>query len=182
MDSVEIIEFNGFKYRRMPNGYYNAENWKDGPTMLHRAVWEHHNGPIPDGWHVHHVDFDHTNNDITNLLAMPAEEHLSLHAKHGQWVGSEANIEQLKKAGELAKAWHSSPEGLAWHSENSKRAWERRAWVPVKCQEPDCDREFDTPYPTRAKYCCGACKERSRRRAAGLPLGKRRKHGNDKAV
>lgn len=172
-----FIVFNGYKYRLMPNGYYNAENWSCGEhSQLHRAIWAYHNGPIPEGWHVHHKDLDHTNNEPSNLQAMPEAEHQALHAKISSWIGSDANIRQLLDAREKAKEWHASEEGKVWHSEHSKRIWENRKWVPVTCQEPDCGREFLTPYPTRAKYCRGACKERSNRRSKGLPIIKRRKH------
>lgn len=47
----------------------------------HRYVWEQANGPIPDGWEVHHVDLDRFNNDLSNLQAMPAADHRALHAR-----------------------------------------------------------------------------------------------------
>lgn len=57
----------------------------DGKTVsIHRHVWEEANGPIPDGWHVHHIDHDPLNNDLSNLVAMPAEEHRAHHARMAQ--------------------------------------------------------------------------------------------------
>ncbi|WP_455637195.1 HNH endonuclease signature motif containing protein [Parabacteroides sp.] len=44
---------------------------------------------IIDGWHylkpkieVHHIDFNHNNNDITNLIPLTKSEHISLHNKY----------------------------------------------------------------------------------------------------
>ena len=77
----------------------------------------------------------------------------------------------LEKAREAAKAWHASPEGLAWHSENGKRAWENRALRTVQCHE--CGRDFETPFPTRAKFCHLNCRQTAVRRKAGKNVGTR---------
>lgn len=37
---------------------------------------------LRDGIEVHHIDFNHTNNDISNLLPMTKSEHVSLHNRH----------------------------------------------------------------------------------------------------
>lgn len=44
-----------------------------------RKVWERNVGPIPIGWHVHHVDGDHTNNSLDNLRLMDPSSHAKLH-------------------------------------------------------------------------------------------------------
>lgn len=47
--------------------------------LEHRVVWRAHNGRIPSGWVVHHIDEVKTNNDISNLVAMPSQLHDHLH-------------------------------------------------------------------------------------------------------
>jgi hypothetical protein len=48
------------------NGYKQFEH--QGRTyMLHRAIWEFHNGPIPHGAQIDHIDRDPLNNHIENL-------------------------------------------------------------------------------------------------------------------
>ena len=47
--------------------------------LLHRSTWEHHFGAIPRGWEVHHCDQDKHNNDISNLVALPAKLHRAVH-------------------------------------------------------------------------------------------------------
>lgn len=37
---------------------------------------------LKDGIEVHHIDFNHNNNDISNLRPMPKGEHISLHNKY----------------------------------------------------------------------------------------------------
>lgn len=72
------VTWNGSKWSLRDNGYYGRTT--GDRDMMHRAVWEHHVGPIPDGWDVHHKDRDRTNNDIANLECLPKDEHTRLHA------------------------------------------------------------------------------------------------------
>jgi hypothetical protein len=52
-------------------------------------VWEHHNGPIPAGFEVHHKDENKANNDISNLDLMTAVDHAARHGFGGnQYVPS----------------------------------------------------------------------------------------------
>lgn len=55
-------------------GYYRINGGKYRKQYLHRAVWEIVAGKkLPDGWHVHHQDFDKTHCCPENLIAMPPE-------------------------------------------------------------------------------------------------------------
>lgn len=48
--------------------------------MNYRKLYEKHYGiKIPPEYDVHHIDFDHHNNDINNLLLLPRELHQRLH-------------------------------------------------------------------------------------------------------
>jgi hypothetical protein len=49
---------------------------------LHRYIWEELNGNIPEGYVIHHIDFDKENNCIDNLQCMTREEHTALHHQH----------------------------------------------------------------------------------------------------
>ena len=59
--STTAQRFDGVTY------YLCGEYFQRKGRRLHRAVWEHHNGKIPNGYHVHHKDGDRNNNDISNL-------------------------------------------------------------------------------------------------------------------
>lgn len=73
-------EFNNKKYTKNNFGYYRKT---DGDRQLmHRDVWEFYNGPIPEGWDVHHKDEKKSNNDIDNLECLPKSEHTRLYSPH----------------------------------------------------------------------------------------------------
>lgn len=87
----------------------------------------------------------------------------------------------LEKAREAAKEWHASEEGRAWHAAHGKLTWENRVLHTCQCQE--CGRDFETPFPTRAKFCHLNCRQTAVRRRAGKPVGTRpnRSKGNKHA-
>ena len=69
--------FNGQIYRMLKLGYFQC-----GQVFLHRAVWEHANGPLPAGLIIHHIDHNPRNNALSNLQAMTPSEHSRYHRLH----------------------------------------------------------------------------------------------------
>lgn len=53
-----------------------------------RNIWAYFNGPIPEGYHIHHKDGDPTNNHVENLDCIPSPEHTKIHKP---WINSRAN-------------------------------------------------------------------------------------------
>jgi len=49
--------------------------------LQHRVVWELANGPIPKGFHVHHINGVRDDNRIENLSLLPAAVHNSQHSR-----------------------------------------------------------------------------------------------------
>ena len=90
-------EFNGRIYSLHSTGYLYR-----GRQALHRVVWEYHNGAIPDGYHVHHVDEDKTNNDIGNLKIISAGDHVNIHRANNEKARLEA-FRNSKKAKSAAR-------------------------------------------------------------------------------
>ena len=48
-------------------------------TPNYRKLYEQNIGQIPDNWEVHHIDFNHENNSLDNLIAIPSMVHMVIH-------------------------------------------------------------------------------------------------------
>lgn len=68
----------GYKLRKRQMEGTLWERWE----FLHRAVWEEHNGPIPDGMSVTFKDSDKLNCDISNLMLVTRGENAALTRMH----------------------------------------------------------------------------------------------------
>ena len=60
-------------------------------TNKHRRVWVKHNGPIPKddtgrSMEIHHIDGNHANNDISNLMLVTLDEHYEIHRAQGDYA------------------------------------------------------------------------------------------------
>ena len=56
----------------------------------YRKLWESHFGPIPKdnlgrSYEIHHIDGDHTNNEISNLKLVTIQEHYDIHYQLCDW-------------------------------------------------------------------------------------------------
>ena len=164
---TKTVEFNGCVYEQNPNsGYYFKKTTRNadrrGTIQLHRAVWEYYNGTIPEGCHIHHIDGDKDNNDITNLECISAKEHLSMHSKRLMEDESykEKNRKQLDEARELASEWHRSAEGIEWHRKHTEESL-GKAWIKTERVCEYCGRKFMGT--RRAMYCSDKCGNRARK-------------------
>lgn len=61
------------------DGYRVLTNGRGCHSFEHRIIWEAVHGPLPRGWHVHHLNGDKADNRLCNLLAMPNGSHVKLH-------------------------------------------------------------------------------------------------------
>src|SRR5688500_339059 len=73
-------------------GYHRLNVWdgkRGSAVMGHVLEWERHNGPIPAGFQIHHVNGDKQDNRIDNLQLVDAVTHKRLHSgcqwRDGEW-------------------------------------------------------------------------------------------------
>jgi hypothetical protein len=128
---VETVVFNGITFRRYPESKNPAHQryfkpggyWiQRGVQALHQEVWKAHNGPIPDGFHVHHKDGDAANNDISNLECISSARHQVEHAEERSVRGrSPKQLAHLEAIRPLAAEWHRSEAGREWHRQHGLR-------------------------------------------------------------
>jgi len=45
----------------------------------YRKLYEQNIEKIPAKWEVHHIDFNHNNNNLKNLIAVPSMVHMIIH-------------------------------------------------------------------------------------------------------
>ncbi|WP_376780651.1 HNH endonuclease [Timonella senegalensis] len=171
---VESVTFRGLTFRRYPEAPGHSDqryfvpgiaDRQRGIRRLHEEIWMHtHNvDSIPDGWHVHHKDHNHSNNEPENLVAIPSADHLS---HHGAQPRTEAQRAAWQRAQAAAAQWHASDAGRAWHQEHGREAWEGREYRTEQCDQ--CSRDYETrASQCHDRFCSNACKS-AWRRASGL--------------
>lgn len=60
-------------------------------TTKYRKIYEQHNGPIPKdeigrSYEIHHIDGNHSNNDLSNLKCVSIKEHYDIHYSQKDWM------------------------------------------------------------------------------------------------
>lgn len=159
--SPTIQEFEGVRYYRCGR-YFQRKG-----VRLHRVVWEHFNGPVPDGYAVHHENHDRSDNEPSNLGLMSD----SKHATHHGLDRADESRSRLGAAQEAAREWHGSAEGREWHKEQYERHCRTALTRRVSSICANCGRSFRGA--KQSKFCGNNCKSAARR-AAGTDLIERR--------
>ncbi len=78
----------------------------------YRKIYKEHYGEIPEGYHIHHKDFNAYNNEPSNLIAVSPEEHAKIHDHDGiKWC-----IEAGKIGGAVSYGKMSDKEKKDWHT------------------------------------------------------------------
>ena len=142
------------------SGYYQNSTIH---KSLHRFVWEENNGVIPKGYEIHHIDFNKSNNHISNLIMLSKKEHLEIHSKsltaeQRQFRRNNMNNVARPKAIE----WHKSKEGLEWHKKHYQECL-KESKPKMKRVCVFCGSEF-IGY-SNSNYCSNKCKSAQRRKS-----------------
>ena len=153
---MKYQEFNGIRFYQTSDDDYFRHSVKGTTLLMHRYVWEFYNCKIPKGYHVHHIDGNKANNDISNLRLMKGSEHWELHGKllteeEREWRRKNLAENAVPKATE----WHKSEKGREWHKQHyvkMSNALNQKREKVCLC----CGKSFLGSYTS--KFCCNACK------------------------
>lgn len=167
--SNTVQKFNGESY------YFCGNYFQRKGRRLHREVWKHHNGEIPKGYHVHHIDGDRTNNQIENLKLMLAKDHMSKHNNTPE--RKEFSRKAIENARTYASKWHGSSEGIDYHSKLGKENWKKRKMNTYVCTE--CGKTFQTKHvygEDQNRFCHQNCRARYGHRKRKAEQSENQKH------
>lgn len=158
-----VIIYKGERY------YLNKDNRyvcpSDKGKQLSREIWKDNFGDIPEGYEIHHIDCDPSNNDIDNLLCLSAEEHHNLHKElltdEQKQILREKFIQNvIPKASE----WHKSEVGHIWHIQNAKHQHDIKAFTKKLTCSYCGEQYIGKIYKTGGNnFCSGKCKAAYRR-------------------
>jgi len=84
-----------------------------GLKLGHVIAWESVNGPVPDGYQIHHWNGDKQDNALANLALVDALTHKRIHSgcqlRDGEWWKPCRVCGEFKPVG--AADWYLSPQG-----------------------------------------------------------------------
>lgn len=160
--TVRYIEYDGKRFYEDSKGYWlGQEKGPDGKPhriRLHTYVWEKFNGPVPDGYDIHHIDHDPSNNDIENLVALPESEHHKLHMEERDKLELTYIMETLARP--KAIKWHQSEAGKGWHKQQYEKTiaphWEEN--VTLICEQCGKPYQVSSLMRDRSRFCSNKCK------------------------
>ena len=122
----KLFEYrDGYLYNKFDRGPARKGDLAGGPRQdgywrvsvsnkqirLHRVIWEMHNGPIPDGLVIDHIDRDISNNRIENLRAVTIKQNSHNCNQRGIWYSKKNNRWRARitvDGNEIHLGWHKT--------------------------------------------------------------------------
>lgn len=158
----EFVMLDGIRFYPSSQGYWVGSVAPKKIKRMHIYVWEKHNGPVPKGYLVHHIDGNKGNNSIENLRLVTRGEHASIHSPD---FADENRSLLAAHARPAAIEWHKSESGRAWHKEQYAKTigdkWDDT--VTKNCEV--CGKPFQCPslVAYKSRFCSNNCKSQFRR-------------------
>lgn len=152
---AEHISFNGQDYYKNTRGYWVQR--KNSNKSLHVAIWEFTNGAVPEGYVIHHKDFNPSNNTIENLQCMTRAEHTRLHRLQEQ--------PKFKGVCTCCGKEFISKRPAKFCSKECRRQTQYTHYYEARnCAV--CGKTFSTRKDSKTKCCSGYCADRLWRTSA----------------
>jgi ribonucleotide reductase alpha subunit len=161
---------------------YTGHGWR----VQYRWIWESLHGLAPDGFHIHHADYDSLNDRPSNLVLLPEDEHEALHREKmlgdnnparrcmtEEWkanisaaVRGEKNPHYGKPHSPTSRDLMRQASALRWakseeHEKSSASAREWQAAAKLKGQH------VGRPAGPRFERCCPVCRQNFQTARAG---------------
>lgn len=161
--SDKFLYFDGKRFTKdEKSGYYLNSTMR---IRMHRYVWEYYNGKIPEGFEIHHIDRDKSNNEISNLEMLSKAEHKAEHVSNSRKLGL-LNVESghLDEIRILASKWHQSEKGRKWHKRHYEHTKEKlHTKEEFVCD--NCGKTYIKEKTGNNRFCSNKCKAAWRRKS-----------------
>ena len=142
--TVEVIDdthqrFNGTNYGQTRDQHYKSYG------LIHRDVWSYYNGDILANYHIHHIDHNPSNNDISNLQLVTSSEHKRIH-----WQGTAPKQYICENCG---KTFMTKSTSARFCSRTCREIWQWKSGEKGSLYEcPICKKKFVPCTPDQV--CC----------------------------
>ena len=151
MPKIEVVDENtvkcsGLKFSRNKTKRFVCT------VSIYRFIWTYFNGEIPDGYEIHHRDFNHDNNNISNLQLLPKAEHRRLHNPCKEENDSKKNSKHYCAV--CGKEFGHRRGQYVYCSAKCRRTAEKIRATKTKVCEV-CGKEFSTI--SDARFCSQKC-------------------------
>ena len=156
---VEIVDdkhqkFDGVTYVLVGDGYFRHQ------CSIHRAVYNYFYGGVSEKYHIHHIDENKANNDISNLQMLTITEHHKLHKPKGLQMACDNNLKTFtcRFCGKEFTTYNNGRNCYCSESCRLKGNYEHRKKEFI-CEW--CGKKFLSPR-NDVRFCSPSCRNLSR--------------------
>lgn len=152
--------FNGVIYRKNKDGHYSKQ------VGIHVDVWRYYNGDIPEGYVIHHDDWNPSNNAPDNLQLVTRAEHKRIHNFGKPVRRRELATVVCLNCGKIFMT--DIPSKTKFCSQNCKVFYHNRHHEPVRKTCEYCGKEFileglSVMHAKSQRFCSRECAQKSGR-------------------
>lgn len=157
--TAEVIDartqiFDGEKFYKCKDGHLKQTK------SIHQKIYTYYYGTPPDGYEIHHVDEDKTNNDITNLTLLTRSAHQKIHMPKG----TTRKVKKVFVCEVCGQEYQAYKCGSNRFCSSLCRSRYRQATELIHKICPQCGKGFETYKSNNARYCSHSCAMEAKRK------------------